>query len=148
MSAKRSQGPRDLLPALLRYALLVPLAYIAACLAAGLIAAAGLAGYPEFSGRGLIGLALAVAIPAALFMLMPMLMVVFIVEALRVRSLAFWLAFGGVAGLAAQIGDALGAEPTLTGTRSVLFVIAGLGGGAVFWLIAGRRAGVPREETG
>ncbi len=130
--------------ALLRYLVWVPAAFVIASFAAGLVIALGLYGDGPDGHGGIVELTQVAAINAGIVAFGPMLLALFVTEALRVRSLVFWLAFGGLLGLAAQFGDAVRAEPELTGARAVLLVVAGLAGGAVYWLAAGRNAGEPK----
>ncbi len=133
--------------ALLRYLVWVPAAFIVACFAAGLVVALGLYGDGPDGHGGFVELTQVAAINAGIAAFGPMLIAIFATEALRTRSFLFWLAFGGVLGVAAQLGDAVRAEPELTGARAVLLVVAGLAGGAVYWLTAGRYAGLPKTQS-
>jgi hypothetical protein len=96
---------------------------------------------------------------AARFM-WPLLMVEFVAEAMRWRSLGFHLGVG-LLGTAASLVFAwmqgssdppdpiLGAEQAITVTKVIVAIVAGLAGGFVYWLVAGRSAGlIPLERTG
>ncbi len=93
---------------------------------------------------------------AARFM-WPLLMIEFVAEAMRWRSLGFHLGVG-LLGTAASLVFAwlqssseppdpiLGAEPAITITKVVVAIVAGLAGGFVYWLVAGRTAGITLPE--
>lgn len=93
---------------------------------------------------------------AARFM-WPLLMVEFVAEAMRWRSLTFHLLVG-LAGAAATLAFALaqaggeppdpilGEEPAITVAKVVVAAIAGLAGGFVYWIVAGRSAGLTKAE--
>lgn len=123
--------------ALVRYLVLVPAAYVAACLVGSFVLALGLGGE-----RPLIETALVIALYAGALLASPMLVAIFITEALRVRSVVVWLLVGGVVGVIVLIGDAVNASTSLTAGRATAFVASGLAGGLVYWLIAGRNAGI------
>jgi hypothetical protein len=93
---------------------------------------------------------------AARFM-WPLLMIEFIAEAMNWRSLAFHLGVG-LLGAAATLAFAwaqasseppdpiLGTEQVITVTKVVVALVAGIAGGFVYWLIAGRSAGLTQIE--
>lgn len=93
---------------------------------------------------------------AARFM-WPLLMIELIAEAMRWRSLAFHLGVG-LLGAAATLVFAwaqasseppdpiLGAEPVITAAKVVVALVAGLAGGFIYWLVAGRSAGLTHIE--
>ena len=80
---------------------------------------------------------------ASVATIVPALLVVVIGEVARIRSAAYYI-FGGGAALAAlpllaRIGT-LGKELSDIGLIWQVFATAGFAGGAVYWLVAGRRA--------
>ncbi|WP_296576662.1 hypothetical protein [Phreatobacter sp.] len=87
----------------------------------------------------------------------PLLLIQFVAEAMRWRALAFHLGLGllgAVASLAWVYARApqeapdpiLGDEPSITLTKVLVAVVAGLAGGLVYWFVAGRSAGLQRIE--
>jgi len=86
------------------------------------------------------------------FALVPALIAVLITEAFSIRHILVYAIFGGLAGL----GCYLAFIPFDTGTMTFegivrrhaeVMVGAGILGGVVYWLIAGRNAGVWREPA-
>ncbi len=130
---------------LLRLLFLVPLAYLAAVLAAALVVVAGYFGtptsyqYSDFeyafwvSAAGFIAM---VRIGAVTFL--PALGAIVLAEAFRWRSVFYYLAVGGVIGLLAHT---MSSDPESFAYRRLLFPAAGFVGAFVYWLIAGRVAG-------
>ncbi len=127
---------------LLRLLFLVPLAYVAAVIAAALTVVAGWAGFdiapeyrmlmvaPALMTVGMVGAA--AFLPAA---------AVVAAELFRWRSVFFYLAVGGAIGLAAHELAGFTGAPEDFAHRRLLFPAAGFVGGFVYWLIAGRLAG-------
>ena len=134
-------------------------AFLIACLAAGLTIAFGLLGtewhmmQADPVTRGTFWLATAVGTSftgAASFL--PLLLVVIITEAFRLRSIIFYALAGVVIVLVAYYGSGLGnpyeesidyAGPITRGVE--LAIAAGAVFGVVYWLIAGRKAGAWRD---
>lgn len=130
--------------ALLRILLLIPAGYIAGCLAAGLLVLLATIGVgadgaylTTYTGETLL-LAFALAAWAGAFACVPALVAIVIAEVFGWRSLLFYLLAGGAIGL----GYALAfPEPAGTGAARI-HLAAGLVGGGVYWLLAGRSAGL------
>ena len=83
---------------------------------------------------------------------LPALVLILFAEAMRMRSLLFYGVAGAVVGLAAYFGSDISARLDNTtdmvpvGHALQLAAAAGIIGGLVYWLIAGRKAGVWRER--
>ena len=75
--------------------------------------------------------------------IIPVLLVVFVGEIVRIRSLLYYVAGGGLAlaamPLLARFGQETGAAPADQIMWQV-FAIAGFAGGFIYWLLAGRNA--------
>lgn len=75
----------------------------------------------------------------------PFLIAIIVAEIFNIRSALAYLLFGVALGLLATLGDA-GYMPWLKlGSGTILNVITGAVAGLVYWLIAGRRAGLWKE---
>jgi len=136
---------------LVRIAMIV-LAYILACLAASLILTIGTL-TPEWDdltalGMGSLAVWAVVMVGAAVIggiAMMPALLVIALTEGLAWRSSLIYAALGGVLAMSLSYGlDFAGysgdpASP-LAHEREVL-AAAGIAGGFVYWLFAGRKAG-------
>jgi len=122
----------------------VPLGYIAACVAAGLIMALALFGTgsdPEFVSYFIASVAI-MTFWAGSVAFVPMAIVIVLAEAFAWRSMIFYLLVGGSIGLA---GDQIAAQYGLlefTDQRLAILLAAGFVGGFAYWLIAGRLSGV------
>ena len=125
---------------LLRWFIIIPFAYLAACLVGGLCTSAAIYGFrsapfltmPE--GRFL---ALGLTATAAVVLAIPALVAIVLAEIRGWRSLSFWAAFGGgIVLVGAVVGSALG-MPSPAGP----LIFGGVIGGFVYWAIAGRNAG-------
>ena len=131
--------------ALIRLIILVPLAYIAAIIAAGLVAAYGLFG-PGVDGELIgffAGTVAAITLSAGAISFVPALIAVVLAEAFAWRSVFYYLLVGGALGLAAdRLTDFIG-PPALAERRLLVYLAAGFVAGLVYWLIAGRAAGMP-----
>jgi hypothetical protein len=132
-------------------------AFLFACLAAGMIVVAAIL-FPEFSdlGTGPIDQgALDVVIGFGFifvsgFALIPAALIALITEAFSIRSVLAYAIGGGAVGLACYLGLVPFDPATLQFegiVRRHLEIMTGAGivGGLVYWLIAGRRAGAWRE---
>ena len=129
---------------LLRLLLLAPLAYAMALVAAAVTVTIAL-----FSGQideniapMAVGVSIGIAFYGGMISFVPALIAVVVAEALGWRSVLYYLAAGGAIGL-------LAAETTMAfdglafaGQLRLICVAAGFVGGAVYWLIAGKLAGV------
>jgi hypothetical protein len=127
----------------LRLLFLVPLGYIAGCVAAGFMLAFGLFGYeadPET--RFFFGLSVFIwTFWAGAAAFVPALVAIILGEVLAWRSVLYWLAVGGGIGLVAgQFFDRY-RDLDLTDRRTVVLLAAGFVGGFAYWLVAGRLAG-------
>lgn len=141
--------------AILRLLLLLPLGFIAACLAAGAFLVLALAGGPdgwqalraEFAlgeENGLFVVLGGVAgLVVAALVAVPAFIVILLAELFAWRSVFVYLAAGALIGLSGSILPieeiVPEAEPNMT-----MLAAAGLVGGFVYWLIAGRSAGFVR----
>ena len=130
---------------LLRILLVIPGAYIAACLSAGmfvLLATIGVgadnAYLTTYPGETLL-LASALAAWAGAFACLPALAAILLAEAFGWRFLLFYLLAGGAVGLGYAIAFQV---PAGTDPSPQLYLAAGLVGGSVYWLLAGRSAGL------
>jgi hypothetical protein len=131
-------------------------AFLAACLVAGMIVVIAIL-FPEFSDLGdgpidqgalnvLIGFGF---IFVSGFALIPALLIALITEAFSIRSVLAYAIGGGVVGMACYLGlvpfdpDTLAFEGIV---RRHLEIMTGAGivGGLVYWMIAGRNAGAWR----
>lgn len=128
--------------ALLRLLFVVPLAYVAAVLAAGLTIAVAAVGAP-----GDAPITFAVVFTVHLFYIgaaafVPAAIAITLAEIFAIRSVFYYLAVGGALGLAAQQLVFFVGQTELYETRPVIYVAAGFVGGAVYWIIAGLHAGL------
>jgi hypothetical protein len=73
--------------------------------------------------------------------LLPAVIVVMLAEALRLRSLLFYAAAGGLGLLALYYGLGLAPADTRGGREFEIVAAAGIVGGLVYWALAGRNAG-------
>jgi hypothetical protein len=137
---------------LLRLFILVPLAYILACIAAGATVAVSLFGAePTIETAGFFAATgVLTTLYAGAVSFVPALIAVLVAEAFGWRSLFFYLIVGGGIGLAADALTEFVGAPALADYRLALYLAAGFVAGFVYWLIAGRLAGLggarPRSE--
>jgi hypothetical protein len=138
--------------AILRILFILPLGFLAACLAAGAVVVLALAGGPdgwqalraEFvpgEGDGLFVLAGGIAgLVVAAFVAVPAFVIILLAELFAWRSVFLYLAAGALIGLS---GSILPFEEILpeADVDMTMLVAAGLAGGFVYWVIAGRSAG-------
>jgi hypothetical protein len=146
----------EFMTAIFRILLVLPLAFIVACTAAGASLVLALAGGPDgwraFADQaafdndglfvvfgGLAGLVVAafVAVPAFVFILLA--------ELFRWRSIFLYLAAGALIGLSGSVLPVEDLFPEFQADMKML-AVAGAVGGFVYWLIAGRSAGFTRPE--
>jgi hypothetical protein len=136
---------------LVRIAMII-LAYILACIAASLILTIGTL-TPEWDDLTALGMQSVVVwavvmVGAAVIggiAMLPALLVIALTEGLTLRSSLIYAALGGVLALSLSYGlgfAGYGGEPgsPLVREREVL-AAAGIAGGFVYWLFAGRKAG-------
>ncbi len=130
---------------LFRILVVIPVAYILACLVAGLLVLLATIGVGEDGSylrtypRETLLLASALAAWAGAFACIPALVAILMAEAFGWRSLLFYLLAGGAIGL----GYAWTFEETDAAAGSSgpeLYLAAGLVGGLTYWLLAGRSA--------
>jgi hypothetical protein len=131
---------------LFRILVVIPVAYILACLVAGLLVLLATIGVGEDGSylrtypRETLLLASALAAWAGAFACIPALVAILMAEAFGWRSLLFYLLAGGAIGL----GYAWTFKPPDAASASSagpeLYLAAGLVGGLVYWLLAGRSA--------
>jgi hypothetical protein len=137
--------------ATLRVILVIPLAYVFACLAAGgfvVLVAFGadldaIAGVAEAAPGELAVLVISAAAIIGAFAFIPVLLAIVLAEIFAWRSLAIYLLAGLAVGLAA-VAVLVPPERGLAQADARLFLAAGAVAGAVYWLIAGRKAGFRR----
>jgi hypothetical protein len=130
--------------ALLRLLVLVPLAYVAALFAAAVTVAIALFGgrVDEDTAGMAVGLSIGLTIYGGMISFLPALVALIVAETMRLRSIFFYLAVGGLIGLvSAEIVVALDGL-TFAPNLRLICLAAGFVGGAVYWLIAGKLAGL------
>lgn len=137
--------------ALLRILIVIPFAYIAACIGAALIifASGGLEPLPGETHAELAAKAFVVALIASMIVGavagIPALIMIVLAEAFGWRSLVLHLVVGAAIGLVA-FRLHLGTGPIEDMQAAKIGAAAGAVGGFVYWLIAGRTAGfAPRR---
>lgn len=143
--------------ALIGRLLVVFLAFLAACLAAGIVVVSALL-FPEFSELGtgpvdegaldvLLGFGFIIVSGLAL---VPAMLIVAITEAFYIRAVLTYGVGGGLMGLACYLGlvpfdtDTLRFEGIVQRHLEIM-TGAGIVSGLVYWLIAGRNAGAWRK---
>ena len=139
--------------AILGRIVMVFLAYGLACLAAAIVFTIGTLtpAWDDLASLGVQSAALwsIVAVATAfiwMMALLPALLVIALAEGLALRSSVLYAVLGGALALALCFGlDFAGyiGEPDLAREREVL-AAAGIAGGLVYWLFAGRRAGLSK----
>lgn len=148
--------------AIFRILLVLPFGFIAACAAAGAILVLALAGGPdgwralidEFGaagfGAGDDGLFVIfggiAGLFVATFVAVPAFVVIVLAELFHWRSVFVYLAAGALIGLSGSLLPLQEVFPELRISRT-LPAAAGLAGGFVYWLIAGRSAGLVRRDS-
>jgi hypothetical protein len=138
--------------AILRILLLIPLGFLAACLAAGAVLVLALAGGPDGwqalqaklavdHGGGLfVVLGGVAALVVAGFVAIPAFIFILLAELFSWRSVFAYLAAGALIGLSGSIVPIEDLVPEADANMTML-AAAGLAGGFVYWLVAGRSAG-------
>jgi hypothetical protein len=134
------------------------LSFLVACMAAGMTLAIGVVA-PDFSGIDsdpgervrFFGAAFFATDYGPVIALLPALAAIVLAEAVRIRSVVYYVVAGVLLGLASfysvDLSDVLENTTDITpvGHGLALAVAAGTVGGLVYWLIAGRKAGQSRQ---
>jgi hypothetical protein len=132
-----------------RVLIVIPLGFIAACLAAGLFIALAAYGTGSLDRDTVIWPAIFGVLAAPVIgglAALPALIVIIMAELLSWRSVLAYLVAGGAAGLSAYLlaDNTAGA---ISDTDAQLSMAAGIVGGLAYWLIAGRKAGAYRRDN-
>ncbi len=134
-----------------RIIIVIPVGFIAACIAAAMIimVAAGAEPNPGESGGDFAAKLLVISLVAAMLVGavagIPSLIVIVLAEAFGWRSLILHLVVGAGIGFVAFLAG-IGGEPPATDGELQLGAAAGAVAGFVYWAIAGRRAGIARQK--
>ena len=139
--------------AVLRILFVIPLAFLAACLAAGAFLVLALAGGAEgwreaaaYDEQGmLVVLGGAAALIVAAVVAIPAFVVIILAELFGWRSVFFYLIAGVLIGLAVGLLPAEQMDPQGDNAGALLAAVGAVGG-FVYWLIAGRSAGFTGAE--
>jgi hypothetical protein len=135
--------------ALLRLLFLVPLGYIAACVAAGFMMAFGLFGYePDPESQFFFTASVVVwTFWAGAVAFVPAILAIVLAEVFGWRSILYWLAVGGgIALVTERVADRYHSLD-FADRRTVVMLAAGFVAGFAYWLIAGRLAGTGSEPA-
>ena len=132
----------------LRILLVIPIAFLAACIAAGafvVLAAYGagtgtVSGTAEATAGELVVLTLSAAAVIGAFSFVPALVAIALAETFSWRSLVLYLLAGCAVAFAA-VALLVPPERAVSDVDTPLFLAAGAVAGVVYWLIAGRTAG-------
>ena len=133
---------------ILRVLFVIPLGFIAACLAAGIFIAVAAYGTGALDRDTVIWPAIFGVIAAPVIgglVALPALVVIVLAELLSWRSVLAYLLAGGVAGLSAYL-LADNTAGSISDTDAQLSMTAGIVGGLAYWLVAGRTAGGYRQD--
>lgn len=131
-----------------RILFVIPLGFIAACLAAGIFLAVAAYGTGALDRDTVIWPAIFGVLAAPLIgglVALPALVVIVLAELLSWRSVLAYLVAGGAAGLAANL-LAYGGAGAISDSAVQLSMTAGVIGGLAYWLVAGRTAGGSRRD--
>lgn len=129
---------------LLRLMFLVPIAYIVALYIAAVAMSLAMFDFVVDADTAplIIGLSLALTFYGGMISFFPALAFIILAEAFRWRSILAYLAAGGIIGLIAaettMVFDGLAFAENLR----LICIASGFVGGAVYWLIAGKLAGL------
>lgn len=144
----RPQGRVSVMLIIVRL-LVCTFAFFVAMIAAGLIATfglyRGLEGDAAYAGI-FAGTALLAILLAAQFALTPFAAIVVLAEAFAVRSMLVFAVAGMLIAVAFVWGE-IGPQITFDDPRLLISAAAGIVGGFVYWLIAGRSSGAYRERV-
>jgi hypothetical protein len=129
---------------LLRLLILVPVGFILAVVAAGFTVALSIFGLnPSADASGWILLFAAwTSAYAGAFALLPWLIAVVFAEGFGLRSIWFWFAIGGAVGAVAYLFTGFYGEEAQADASLAVHLAAGFVAGFVYWLVAGRNAGL------
>jgi hypothetical protein len=98
---------------------------------------------PTIALWSVVGIGAAIIFAIGFF---PTLLVIVLTEGLKIRSIVIYAVIGGALALAAAYGLDFGGYVTAPNAdmahQREVFAAAGIAGGLVYWLFAGRRAGV------
>ncbi len=134
----------------------IAFAFVVACFTAGLVVAYGLIA-PEFAKLstaepeallGFLFLVTAAGIVTPFYVFAPAALIIFVSEMFSLRSVLYYALMGAFVGALAYVLTDItarmqGAGTVVPLTRELQFMVAGgIVGGFVYWLLAGRRAGV------
>lgn len=138
--------------------ILVPLAFVVTLIAVGIFVAFSLATLdPDFSQSSevhllfttLIGLFASGLLGGLVFA--PAVIILLICEMFRLRSIFVYLAIGGAFGVMGAYVPAPDVDSAVPVSEDRILIAAGLIGGVIYWLLAGRSAGfvvrVPRASS-
>jgi hypothetical protein len=131
-----------------RVLFVIPLGFIAACLAAGIFIAVAAYGTGALDRDTVIWPAIFGVLAAPVIgglAALPALAVIVLAELLSWRSVLAYLVVGGVAGLSAYL-LADNTAAAISDTDAQLSMTAGIVGGLAYWLVAGRTAGGYRRD--
>ena len=132
-----------------RVLFVIPLGFIAACLAAGIFVAVAAYGTGALDRDTVIWPAIFGVIAAPVIgglVALPALVVIVLAELLSWRSVLAYLAAGGIAGLSAYL-LADNTAGVISDTDAQLSMTAGIVGGLAYWLVAGRTAGSYQRDN-
>lgn len=131
-----------------RVLFVIPLGFIAACLAAGIFIAVAAYGTGALDRDTVIWPAIFGVIAAPVIgglVALPALVAIVLAELLSWRSVLAYLVAGGAAGLLAYL-LADNTAGLISDTDAQLSMTAGIVGGLAYWLVAGRTAGGYRQD--
>jgi hypothetical protein len=135
--------------ALLRLLVVVPLAFVAAVVAAGFILSFAFFGsYLDLDVVSYFAAAtILMTVNAGAVAFFPALIAIALAELFSLRSIFYWLAVGGLIGLAGEtVADGFAWLDDIP-RRLSLMLAAGFVGGFAYWLIAGRLSGSTAAAT-
>jgi hypothetical protein len=129
--------------------ILVPLAYIAALIAAAVTMSVALMGWnlDVETAAVALGLSIGLTLYGGAISFLPALAFIILAESFRWRSIIAYLAAGGLIGLiAAETTIAFDGLAFAENLR-LITIASGFVGGAVYWLIAGKLAGLSEDAA-
>ena len=134
---------------LLRLLVLIPVGYLAADAAAAVTVALTTFGPPSgLRPAGIVIVSGVMMVYAGAASFVPSLIAITASELWRIRSVFYFLIFGGVLGYVIHQFAPFAGPVEMYQQRALAFPAAGFIGGAVYWFIAGRRAGIGRNRRG